>query len=130
MMLLRHAERACYILGAIVMIVGVPKEIKQDEYRVAMLPVGVEELTRRGHKALIEAGAGTGSGRPDSDYGQAGAELIEEQAEIFARADMIVKVKEPQKSEIASIRKGQVVFTYFHLAADRELTESLLGTGA
>src|SRR5215204_1314756 len=112
------------------MIVGVPKEIKQDEYRVAMLPVGVEELTRRGHKVLIEAGAGTGSGLPDSDYVQAGAELIEEQADIFARADLILKVKEPQKSEIASIRKGQVVFTYFHLAADRELTEGLLRTGS
>src|SRR4029079_6327406 len=130
MMLLRHAERACYILGAIVMIVGVPKEIKQDEYRVAMLPVGVEELTRRGHKVLIEAGAGTGSGPPDREYVQTGAELIEQQAEIFARADVIVKVKEPQKSEIASIRKGQIVFTYFHLAADRELTEGLLNTGS
>src|SRR6476659_10515080 len=116
--------------GAIVMIVGVPKEIKQDEYRVAMLPVGVEELVRRGHKVLIEAGAGTGSGLPASDYSQAGAELIEGPEAIFARADMIVKVKEPQKSEIAKIRKGQVVFTYFHLAADRDLTEGLLKTGA
>ena len=80
------------------MIVGVPKEIKLDEYRVAMLPVGVEELTRRGHKVLIEAGAGTGSGLPDGDYVQAGAELIEGPDEIFGRADMIVKVKEPQKS--------------------------------
>src|SRR3954449_6082251 len=111
------------------MIVGVPKEIKQDEYRVAMLPVGVEELARRGNTVLIEAGAGTGSGLLDSDYVQSGAELIEGPAEIFARADMIVKVKEPQKSEIALIRKGQVVFTYFHLAADRELTDGLLGTG-
>jgi alanine dehydrogenase len=112
------------------MIVGVPKEIKQDEYRVAMLPVGVEELVRRGHQVLIEAGAGTGSGLLDSDYVQSGAELIEGPGEIFARADMIVKVKEPQKSEIALIRKGQVVFTYFHLAADRELTEGLLRTGS
>src|SRR6476660_1551067 len=111
------------------MIVGVPKEIKQDEYRVAMLPVGVEELTRRGHKVLIEAGAGTGSGLPDSDYVQAGAELIEGPDDIFARADMIVKVKEPQKSEIAKIRKGQVVFTYFHFAADRALTEAVLKSG-
>jgi alanine dehydrogenase len=95
-----------------------------------MLPVGVEELTRRGHKVLVEAGAGTGSGLPDSDYVQAGAELIEGPSDIFARADMIVKVKEPQKSEIASIRKGQIVFTYFHLAADRELTEGLLKTGS
>src|SRR5262245_52973820 len=112
------------------MIVGVPKEIKQDEYRVAMLPVGVEELTRRGHKVLVEAGAGMGSGLPDSDYVQSGAELIEGPADIFARADMIVKVKEPQKSEIAMIRKRQVVFTYFHLAADRGLTEGLLKTGS
>jgi alanine dehydrogenase len=112
------------------MIVGVPKEIKQDEYRVAMLPVGVEELVRRGHTVLIEAGAGTGSGLLDSDYVQSGAELIEAPREIFARADMIVKVKEPQKSEIALIRKGQVVFTYFHLAADRELTDGLLRTGS
>jgi alanine dehydrogenase len=112
------------------MIVGVPKEIKQDEYRVAMLPVGVEELCRRGHRVLIEAGAGTGSGLLDSDYLDSGAELISSPEEIFARADMIVKVKEPQKSEIAMIRKGQVVFTYFHLAADRALTEGLLNTGA
>src|SRR4051812_1909048 len=112
------------------MIVGVPKEVKQDEYRVAMLPVGVEELTRRGHKVLIEAGAGTGSGLPDSEYKDAGAELIEGPDDIFARADMIVKVKEPQKEELQKIRKDQVVFTYFHLAADKDLTEGLLKTGS
>src|SRR4026209_99671 len=117
---LRLAERGDFNGGAIVMIVGVPKEIKQDEYRVAMLPVGVEELTRRGHKVLIEAGAGTGSGLLDSDYAQSGAEMIEGPDDIFARADMIVKVKEPQRVEINKIRKGQVVFTYFHLAADKE----------
>jgi alanine dehydrogenase len=112
------------------MIVGVPKEIKQDEYRVAMLPVGVEELVRRGHKVLIETGAGMGSGLADHDYLQSGAELMSGPKEIFDRADMIVKVKEPQKSEIALIRKGQIVFTYFHLAADRELTDGLLSTGS
>ncbi len=112
------------------MIVGVPKEIKQDEYRVAMLPVGVEELVRRGHKVLIEAGAGLGSGLFDHDYLHSGAELVGEAKEIFDRSDLIVKVKEPQPSEIELIRKGQVVFTYFHLAADRQLTESLLATGA
>ncbi|HVT30198.1 MAG TPA: alanine dehydrogenase [Lacipirellulaceae bacterium] len=112
------------------MIVGVPKEIKQDEYRVAMLPVGVEELVHRGHKVLIEASAGLGSGLSDQDYEQSGAELVGEPREIFDRADLIVKVKEPQPSEIKLIRKGQVVFTYFHLAADRRLTESLLTTGA
>src|SRR3954462_8823774 len=112
------------------MIVGVPKEIKQAEYRVAMLPVGVEELVRRGHTVLIEAGAGTGSGLPDHDYAQSGAELVGDPKDIFARADLIVKVKEPQRSEIAMIRKGQVVFTYFHLAADKELTEGLRGPGS
>jgi alanine dehydrogenase len=112
------------------MIVGVPKEIKQDEYRVAMLPVGVEELVRRGHTVLIEASAGMGSGLTDQDYVDAGAELVASPTDIFGRADMIVKVKEPQKSEIALIRKGQVVFTYFHLAANRELTEGLLNTGS
>ena len=78
------------------MIVGVPKEIKQDEYRVAMLPVGVEELVRRGHQVLVEAGAGLGSGLADHDYLQQGCELVSGPAEIFARADLIVKVKEPQ----------------------------------
>ncbi len=112
------------------MIVGVPKEIKQDEYRVAMLPVGVEELVRRGNQVLVEAGAGTGSGISDQDYLDAGAELIEGPQDIFGRADMIVKVKEPMRSEIAMIRKGQIVFTYLHLAADRELTEGLLNTGS
>src|SRR5437867_9694906 len=96
--------------GSQFMIVGVPKEIKQDEYRVAMLPVGVEELVRRGHKVLMEAGAGLGSGLPDHDYLQSGAELTSGPQEIFGRADLIVKVKEPQRSEIAQIRKSQVVF--------------------
>src|SRR5687768_9553246 len=86
-------------IGAIAMIVGVPKEIKQDEYRVAMLPVGVEELVRRGHQVLVEAGAGLGSGLPDHDYIREGAELVSGPEEIFARADIIVKVKEPQPAE-------------------------------
>jgi alanine dehydrogenase len=111
------------------MIVGVPREIKQDEYRVAMLPVGVEELLRRGHQVLVEAGAGLGSGIADHDYLRNGAELVSDAAEIFARADLIVKVKEPQKSELRLMRRGQVMFTYFHLAADRQLTEALLATG-
>jgi alanine dehydrogenase len=112
------------------MIVGVPKEIKQDEYRVAMLPVGVEELVRRSHQVLVEAGAGLGSGLSDHDYIGQGAELVSGPEEIFARADLIVKVKEPQPSEWALIRQGQTIFTYFHLAADRKLTETLLATGA
>ena len=106
------------------MIIGVPKEIKLDEYRVAMLPVGVEELVRAGHSVLVEAGAGLGSGLPDQEYLAQGAELVAGAAEIFDRADMIVKVKEPQPQEWAMIREGQIVFTYFHFAADRELTRS------
>ena len=112
------------------MIVGVPREIKLDEYRVAMLPVGVEELVRRGHQVLIEAGAGMGSGLADHDYLRPGAELVSGPEEIFARADLIVKVKEPQPSEVKMTRKGQILFTYFHLAADQKLTESLLHSGA
>jgi len=112
------------------MIVGVPKEIKRDEYRVGMLPVGVEELTRRGHKVLVESGAGLGSGLTDQDYEKAGAEMIGGATEVFSRSDMIVKVKEPQPGEVAMLRRGQVVFTYFHLAADRELTEALVKSGS
>ncbi|MEM9351591.1 MAG: alanine dehydrogenase [Planctomycetota bacterium] len=111
------------------MIIGVPKEIKSDEYRVAMLPVGVEELTRRGHTVLMEAGAGLGSGIPDHDYLRNGCEMVAEPDEIFARADMIVKVKEPMREEWPKIRSGQIVFTYFHFAADRELTEAVLASG-
>ena len=84
------------------MIVGVPKEIKRDEYRVALLPVGVEELVRAGHQVLMEQGAGLGSGLADADYQQAGAELVAEHAEVFARADMIVKVKEPLAAGVAA----------------------------
>lgn len=111
------------------MIVGVPKEIKRDEYRVAMLPVGVEELTRAGHQVLVEAGAGLGSGLPDHDYLMAGAELVASAADIFQRADMIVKVKEPQPVEWKMLRNGQVLFTYFHFAASRELTEAMIKSG-
>jgi alanine dehydrogenase len=111
-------------------IVGVPKEVKLDEYRVAMLPVGVEEMTRAGHHVLVEHEAGVGSGLPDSLYEQAGAELVRDAAELFARADLIVKVKEPQPNELAIIRSGQALFTYFHFAADRALTEKFLATGA
>ena len=112
------------------MIIGVPKEVKLDEYRVAMLPVGVEELARRGHRVLIEAGAGLGSGLPDQEYQSAGGDLVAGPAEIFAVADLIVKVKEPQPSEWPLIRAGQTVFTYFHFAADRELTDAMLASQA
>jgi alanine dehydrogenase len=110
--------------------VGVPKEIKRDEYRVAMLPVGVEELTRRGHTVLVEAGAGLGSGLPDVAYVRHGAHTVDSAEALFADADLIVKVKEPQPVEIGRLRRGQTVFTYFHFAADRRLTEAVLATGA
>jgi alanine dehydrogenase len=111
------------------MIIGVPKEIKCDEFRVGLLPVGVEELVRAGHQVLVEAGAGLGSGIADEDYAQQGAELIARPGDVYARADLIVKVKEPQPCEYPMLRRDQTVFTYFHFAADRELTEAVLGSG-
>ena len=98
------------------MIVGVPREIKSDEYRVAMIPVGVEELTRAGHQVLIEKGAGVGSGIPDEDYRENGAEIVATAAELFQRAELVVKVKEPQPVEFPRLRPGQVLFTYLHFA--------------
>ncbi|MHB8865195.1 MAG: alanine dehydrogenase [Pirellulaceae bacterium] len=112
------------------MIVGIPKEIKRDEYRVAMLPVGVEELVHAGHQVLVEAGAGLGSGLPDHDYLIAGAQLAADARDIFRQADLIVKVKEPQPSEWSWLRSGQLVFTYFHFAASRELTTAMIESGA
>ncbi|MCX5655498.1 MAG: alanine dehydrogenase [Planctomycetota bacterium] len=111
------------------MIVGIPCEIKADEYRVALLPVGAELLTRDGHTVLLERGAGHGSGFDDADYAAAGAALVDGPDEVYARTDLIVKVKEPQPAEIARIRPGQTVFCYFHFAASRELTEACLRSG-
>lgn len=112
------------------MIIGVPREVKRDEYRIGLLPVGVEELTRAGHQVLVEAGAGLGSGLLDQDYQQAGAELVVNPEEIFSRAQMIIKVKEPQPAELIRLQSGQILFTYFHFAADRSMTEAFLKTGA
>lgn len=112
------------------MIVGVPKEIKRDEYRVAMLPVGVAELRARGHEVLVETSAGTGSGLSDESYANEGATIVRSAAEIFGKADMIIKVKEPQPQEYSLIRRGQILFTYFHFAADRELTEAMVKSGS
>ena len=111
------------------MIVGVPKEIKADEYRVAMLPVGAEELTGAGHTVLIEAGAGPGAGSPTRSTPRPAATIVEGADEIWARADLIVKVKEPQASEWPLLRPGQIVFTYFHFAADEALTRAVLDSG-
>ena len=112
------------------MIIGVPAEIKQDEYRVGLLPVGAEELTRAGHQVLIEAGAGLGSGLADHEYLRHGADMVSGPQDIYGRAEMIIKVKEPQPSELELLRKGQIVFTYFHFAADRQLTEAVLDSGS
>ena len=112
------------------MIVGVPRETKRDEYRVALLPVGAEELVRAGHEVLVERSAGAGSGLPDDAYAAAGATLVDGPTEVFGRADLVVKVKEPQQAELGLIRRGQSLFTYFHFAADRSLTEGFLATGA
>lgn len=112
------------------MIIGVPKEIKSDEYRVAMLPVGVEELVRAGHEVVMEANAGIGSGIADHDYLRAGAELVARAEQVYDRADLVVKVKEPQVQEWPLIRPGQTVFTYFHFAADPDLTNAMMQSGA
>jgi len=111
------------------MIIGIPKEIKQDEYRVGLLPVGAEELTRAGHRVLVERGAGLGSGLTDEEYQQHGAVLVESTAEVYGQAEMIIKVKEPLSDEWPMLRPGQIVFTYFHFAADRQLTENVLRSG-
>ncbi|GIW80960.1 MAG: alanine dehydrogenase [Gemmatales bacterium] len=111
------------------MIVGVPKEIKTDEYRVGMIPVGVEELTRLGHQVLIERGAGQGSGINDDDYAAHGAEIVDSAEGIWQRADMVVKVKEPLPQEWPMLRRGQIVFTYFHFAADESLTRAVMESG-
>jgi len=112
------------------MLIGVPKEIKEDEYRVSLLPVGVETLKKHGHKVLVEKGAGLGSGITDAEYRAAGATIIPTAKDVFRRADMIIKVKEPQPKEIRMIRKDQVIFTYFHFAANRSLTEGMMRSGA
>jgi len=111
------------------MIIGVPKEIKEQEQRVALLPSATNQLTRRGHSVLVERNAGLGSGYPDQDYVKAGAEIVEEAKEVFARSDMIVKVKEPLRAEFPLLRRGQILFTYLHLAASKSLTEALLKSG-
>lgn len=111
------------------MIVGVPNEIKEHESRVAMIPVGVEELTHLGHQVLIQSGAGQGSGISDERYAQLGAKIVDTAEEVWKQADLIVKVKEPQSVEWPLMREGQIVFTYFHFAADEELTRAVMKSG-
>jgi alanine dehydrogenase len=112
------------------MLIGVPKEIKREEYRVALTPAGAEALTQAGHLVMLEAGAGQGSGFTDDFYAAAGAELVPSSDEVWARAEMIVKVKEPIESEWAKIRPNQVLFTYFHFASSKPLTQALLASNA
>lgn len=112
------------------MIIGVPKEIKDDEYRVGMTPGGVAEFVAHEHTVVVEKSAGDGSSFPDPEYLRAGAELVDAAEEVFARSEMIVKVKEPQPAEIARLRQGQILFTYLHLAPDLAQTRGLLASGA
>src|SRR5688500_11870178 len=109
--------------------IGVAKEIKQDEYRVALTPAGAAELSARGHEAVVEAGAGGGSAFPDSDYENVGAQIASVD-DVWATADMVLKVKEPLPAEYGRLREGLVLFTYLHLAADEELTQALIASGA
>ena len=111
------------------MIIGLPKEIKEQEYRVALLPSAAYQLIKRGHAVVVERNAGAGSGYPDADYAHAGATLVDSPAAVFAQADLLVKVKEPLPEEYPLLRPGQILFTYLHLAADRSLTEALMKAG-
>ncbi len=112
------------------MIIGVPKEIKNNENRVGMTPSGVHELVRHGHTVYVQHTAGEGSGFADEEYVQAGATILPTIEDVYATAEMIIKVKEPIAPEYPLVRKGQLLFTYFHFASDRELTEAMLASGA
>src|ERR1051326_7002937 len=115
---------------AAAMLSGVPKEVKTHEYRVGLVPGSVRELVHHGHKVIVESGAGAGIGFDDRRYEAAGAEIVKRGADVFAAAELIVKVKEPQPAEIGGLREEQILFTYLHLAADRKLTQGLLNSGA
>jgi alanine dehydrogenase len=112
------------------MLIGVPKEVKTHEYRVGLVPGSVRELVHHGHKVVVESGAGAAIGFDDAAYEAAGAGILARAADVFAVAELIVKVKEPQPAELPLLREDQVVFTYFHLAAERALTEALIRSGA
>jgi|TARA_B110000467_G_scaffold14473_1_gene12499 alanine dehydrogenase len=108
------------------MIIGIPKEIKDNESRVSLIPFGVEDLCRNGHTVIIEKNAGIGSGFSDEDYSAAGAQIQTNAKTVFEKSDMIIKVKEPQPNEVEMIKPDQIIFTYFHFAADKKLTESII----
>jgi alanine dehydrogenase len=111
------------------MIIGLPREIKEQEFRVALVPAAAYQLIRHGHQVIVEQGAGAGAGYPDSEYEKAGAKLVSDHAEPFERAGLVVKVKEPLPSEYPLLHPGQILFTYLHLAANRDLTEALMKSG-
>lgn len=108
------------------MIVGVPKEIKPDEYRVALVPAGVEEMLKHGHTVLVEKGAGLGSAIPDEEYKRAGAKLVDNFKEIYNQSQLVMKVKEPLPDEYPFLKEGQIVFTFFHFAASKKLTDTVV----
>src|SRR5689334_20148129 len=110
--------------------VGVPTEIKPDEYRVAITPSGVRELVDHGHEVVVQHGAGEGSAVPDADFEAQGARILPDAEAVFGEAEMILKVKEPQPPEVSMLRSGQLLFTYLHLAPDAELTRGLMESGA
>jgi alanine dehydrogenase len=107
----------------------VPREIKDNEFRVSVVPAGVQSLTDAGHRVLVEKGAGQGSSISDDEFQRAGGSLVDTAEQVFAEADMVVKVKEPQPQEIARLRRGQILFTFLHLAPDPKLTQGLLTAG-
>lgn len=109
--------------------IGVPREVKSDEYRIAMLPVGVEELVNDGHVVLVETGAGLGSGLTDEEYITSGATIVPDAQSVWQNSDLVLKVKEPQKSEYPFLRQNLILFTYFHFAASRSLTDACLASG-
>ncbi|MGR3310820.1 MAG: alanine dehydrogenase [Candidatus Brocadiales bacterium] len=109
------------------MIIGIPEEIKEDEYRVSLIPVGVEEMVVKGHTVLVEKGAGMGSGITDKEYAATGAKIVDKHEEVF-NADMVIKVKEPLPEEYPLLKEGQIVFTYFHFAASLELTTAIVNS--
>src|SRR3954454_23873543 len=110
--------------------IGVPTEIKTDEYRVALTPAGVRELVEHGHQVVVQAGAGLGSAITDADYTEQGATLAPDADSVFAEVEMVVKVKEPQPEEVARLEARHTLFTYLHLAPDPELTRGLAESGA
>ncbi len=111
------------------MLIGVPKEIKANENRVGLAPISVREIVEHGHEVIVETGAGLGIGKSDADYRQAGATVVDSAADIFQRAEMVVKVKEPQPSEYRQLRPDQILFTYLHLSPDPEQTQGLMDSG-